>query len=149
MSVIAWDGQYLAADRQSTAGHHIHESVKVFRHKDMLIGMCGPHVYSAMIVNWVKAGCWEASFPEMKCEGDDIPLVYVIYKDGVIHRYEDNPHPILIRDKFWAAGAGGDLAMGAMAHGASAVQAVITASKFNPMCGMGVDILSFEEGDHD
>lgn len=148
MSVIAWDGQHLAADRQSTAGHHLHETVKIYRHKDMLLGLIGPHAESTMIANWVKAGCWEANFPVMNCEDENIPLVYVIYKDGIIHRYEDNPHPILIRDDFWAAGAGGDLATGAMAQGASAIQAVVIANRFNPACGMGVDILSFED-DHD
>lgn len=45
---------------------------------------------------------------------------------------------------FWAAGSGADYAMGAMAAGKDAKEAVEIACRFDINCGLGVDVLMAE-----
>ena len=145
MSVIAWDGKTLAADRQASFGGRVTTSVKIFKHEDKLIGLIGPHESSCRLYNWILNGMNPVSFPrELESDGA-IPIVYVIPRTGHAVKFEDCAYPIVVKDEFWAAGSGGDLALGAMAMGATAEEAVEVASKYNIYCGCGVDRFSFDE----
>lgn len=143
MSVIAWDGKTLAADRQASCGGRITTTVKIFSHDDKLIGLIGPHESAHRLYNWILNGMNPISFPANLETDGGIPTVYVIHKSGHTVKFEDCPYPIVIKDKLWADGGGGDLALGAMAMGATAAEAVEIASKYNVHCGCGVDEFRF------
>jgi hypothetical protein len=145
MSVIAWDGKTLAADRQATRGGTMTTSVKIFKVDDRLFGLIGPHASSVRLYNWLLSGMNPVSFPKDLETDSDIPIVYVVYKSGHVVKFEDSPYPIIIKDEFWADGSGGDLALGAMAMGATAEEAIGVASKYNIYCGCGIDRFSFDE----
>lgn len=145
MSVIAWDGKTLAADRQATRGGTPTTSVKIFKVDDRLFGLIGPHASSVRLYNWILSGMNPISFPKDLETDSDIPIVYVIPRVGHAAKFEDSPYPIIIKDEFWADGSGGDLALGAMAMGATAEEAIGVASKYNIYCGCGVDRFSFDE----
>ena len=145
MSVIAWDGKTLAADRQATRGGTMTTSVKIFKVDDRLFGLIGPHASSVRLYNWILSGMNPISFPKDLETDSDIPIVYVLTRVGHAAKFEDSPYPIIIKDEFWADGSGGDLALGAMAMGATAEEAIRVASKYNIYCGCGVDRFSFDE----
>lgn len=145
MSVIAWDGKTLAADRQASCGGRITTSVKIFKHDDRLIGLIGSHESTQRLYNWLLSGMNPISFPQGLETDSGIPTVYVVHKSGYTVKFEDSPYPIVVNDGFWADGNGGDLALGAMAMGATAEEAIGVASKYNIYCGCGVDRFSFDE----
>ena len=76
-----------------------------------------------------KAAVYEQGFVAM----------IVISESGKCLEYTRWPLPIEIIDPFFAWGAGSDFAMGAMAAGANAREAVLIANKHENDCGMGID----------
>lgn len=144
MSVIVWDGKTLAADRQATSGNLARTTTKIFRHGDLLFGGAGTHTALEALREWVMGGCDKTKFPTMPVDGNNIPHLWVINRNGHIAKFEDSPYPITYADKVFAEGSGRDFAYGAMAMGADAVRAVEIANQYDVHCGGGVDVLTFD-----
>jgi ATP-dependent protease HslVU (ClpYQ) peptidase subunit len=138
VTVLAWDGKFLAADRQATFGGTPVPATKIFRHNDELIGGSGNIQECIAFVEWYTSGC-----PTPKPVFSEGFGAYVI-KNGQLWKYESLLVPFVMDMPFWAAGCGADYAMGAMAAGKSAAEAVEIACRFDTGCGLGVDILEFE-----
>lgn len=139
MTVLAWDGRYLAADRQATFGGTAVPATKIFRHKDVLIGCAGDAQECLAFLEWYKSE--NMPKPTLKAEFS----CYVI-SDKKLYKYESMLYPFLMDTPFWAAGCGADYALGAMASGKTAQEAVEIACRFDIGCGLGVDVLDSEEG---
>lgn len=140
MSVIAWDGTTLAADRQSTMADMRRVVRKIWRLKSgELAGITGNEGIGLELVKWYESGADPTKYPPMQATADWGRLT-VITLTGAMD-YEQRPWPIKYREKFAAWGSGRDYAIGAMAFGASAVQAVKIASRYNALCGLGIDTL--------
>jgi hypothetical protein len=67
-----------------------------------------------------------------------------ISPQGVVHKYEFVPFPIVFEDRFYASGSGRDLAIGALAMGADAVQAAEIACTYCTECGVGLDVVELK-----
>lgn len=142
MTVIAWDGQTLAADKRATSGSGIARTVtKIQRHGDALLAMTGSWDIAAEIREWWKAGAKAADFPEKARE--DVATLIVISRSGV-DTYAAGPYPMRIEQAQCAFGTGRDFAEATMYLGKSAAEAVAVASRFQTDCGNGVDILRLE-----
>lgn len=138
MSVIAWDGKTLAADRRVTYGGTVLTTVKIHRAYDgCAIGVVGSVDHGKALVEWYNNGKDRESFP--RPDSDLNAMLVVIGPEGSIRHYERSGTPIFIQEPFAAWGSGGDLAMGALAMGADAEAAVRVACKFNAYCGNGID----------
>lgn len=140
MTVIAWDGRTLAVDRQSThAG--LRRGVQKYRKLKGggIVAWCGALTAGLIMAEWYEAGADLSKYP--KCQdSDDNAEIVVIRPRGAILTYDLHPAAIKYpRSRPWAWGCGRDYALGALAHGATAIEAVKIASKFDTHCGMGVD----------
>ncbi len=140
MTTLAYDGRMLAADRQLTLGGTPMPLTKIFRLGTELVGLCGSVQESLLFLEWYQNGKDPNTRPKLS---DDFSALAII--PGKILRYEHLLKPWLIDLPFWAAGSGADYALGAMAAGKSAAEAVEIACRFDTGSGLGVDVLEFEE----
>lgn len=135
MTTLAWDGRYLAGDRQATYGTTPVPVTKVFRVGDIVVGYAGTASSIICHLEWMQAGCPNPP-PDF---ADDFGCLLVergkLYRVGHTLAREriDMPH--------WAIGSGADYALGAMAMGADARTAVEVASRYDIGTGLGVDVL--------
>jgi hypothetical protein len=141
MTVIAWDGKTVASDRQGTCGDIISSRTKLSRLPSGTIVVCaGDSDRCLAVKRWYEDGAKKEEWPKAQ-EGNDWARM-IVFEDGKVYEYNQEPFGILCEDPYMAWGSGSMFALGAMAMGANAVQAVEAASKHCATCGMGVD--SFE-----
>lgn len=137
MTVIAWDGNTLAADRMCNSNGLATEMEKLKTLSDgRLVAVWGTAVYFHSLIEWLEAGALPLNFPRMPDEGW-AGLVEV--KPDRVNYYENNPHPLTVTGEFMAWGYGREFAIGAMAAGADAVAAVNIASRHCVYCGNGIN----------
>lgn len=143
MTVIAWDGKTLAADRQTTRNNVSFDSQKLFVIDDnCAVATYGYRDEGLSLVEWFKCGEKKEDWPEFQ-KGDNWAGLVVI-RDGKVYEYQQTPNPQPVWANKIAWGAGADVAMGAMAMGADAVKAVEIASQICPSCGFGIDSFTCE-----
>jgi hypothetical protein len=141
MTVIAWDGHMLAADKQVTSAGLVHRCTKIQKHNGKLLGMTGDYDVATEMCMWFKAGADPEKFPA-KAREDKATLV-VIDHTG-IYSYCTGPYPLRYEDKKAAWGSGRDFATAVMHLGRDAVEAVLTACVFSCDCGGGHDWLTLD-----
>lgn len=146
MTVIAWDGKTLAADRwcvDSVTGlKRLLLGPKIMRVNDEeLIAATGSGRAGLLLKGWYRAGADAGAFPrvEQAAETD----LYVFRLDRVMV-YQNTPEPMLLQPGQHAAGCGGAYALGAMMAGADAVRAVEIACALDVACGGDIDTLTLE-----
>jgi len=140
MTVIAWDGKILAADRRCTQGDIISGAFrKIHRLSDgQCIASSGPLDRCTAVLQWYVEGADPARWPACQNGPEWVRLV-VVYPNGRVQQYEQEPIPHEVSAPFMAWGSGRDIALGAMAHGATAIEAVRCASRLCATCGDGVN----------
>jgi ATP-dependent protease HslVU (ClpYQ) peptidase subunit len=126
VTTIAWDGQTLAADAQATHGDRITgHVVKVHRlGNGGLVAVLGFSPGAHQLLDWLKAG---KPGEQPSAEGALIHITpqreFVVYEGGGSEPSPEAP--------FKAWGSGAALAIGAMAAGATAEEAVLIASHYD------------------
>lgn len=139
MTVIAWDGRTLAADKRAVSGGGIARVVtKIVRHGPQLLGITGDWDTGAEMRQWFMDGARAADFPA-KAREDKATLV-VVDADG-IRTYASGPYAMWIEQVKCAWGSGRDFAEAVMWLGHDARRAVEAACHFQTDCGNGVDVL--------
>lgn len=139
MTVIAYDGITLAADKLSNNGGTKATVKKIWRLKDgRLFGGAGDFGAVHSLKSHVESG---SPLSASQSDKDDWAVGIVIGLDKSITIYERYGNKFQVEDKFYAVGSGRDYAIGAMAMGASSARAVEIASQHSTGCGMGVDVL--------
>ena len=146
MTVLAWDGKTLAADRLACAGHMKATVTKILRFEKELLGICGNLATGKELKKWYLNGAETDNFPAAALEDGGTELV-VIKENGRVWVYAASAVPFEIEDEVCAFGAGGEAAWAAMLCGATAEQAVTVTSQVNITCGNGMDILPLIEKD--
>ena len=146
MTVIAWDGKQLAADRRISFGNLSGSRIKIFKlsdnkYNDILVGACGSSSDSQDFLHWISAGQKIEDWPTHLKEKDNTFSAMVIEKDKRISLYEASPYPSILEQPFWAIGSGRDFAIAAMHCGKSAYEAVEIAVIYDVYCGNGIDCL--------
>lgn len=140
MSVVAWDGSTVAADRQMTNGNRVGIARKIWRLDDgTVIAGTGGLAQTIVLLRWYIAGHDAAGWPERQQLADDWSRLIVFPPDGEPFMYEQECCQIPVQAAFEAWGSGGELAVGAMSFGATARQAVEIACRFDATCGNGCD----------
>lgn len=151
MTVIAWDGKKMAADRQGSNGGLRHATTKIHRIDRLLVGGCGEPSLLGNMFEWVRRGRKIEEFPASQRDKDDWQVLLVIEPVGSedvprILFYERTPHPIVYEQRCAACGSGRDFAMAAMHLGFDAVKAVEVAIALDVGCGVGIDTLTMNAG---
>lgn len=136
MTTIAWDGTYLAADKQ--AGDH-YAIGKIFP----LPGgryLAGAGYYDQVVevAAWLQAGGKADEKPMFPHDGDG-SSIFLVEPDGSAY-WLTWPffRMVQINEPFASVGSGSAYAMGAMAMGASAKKAVQIATRYDQYTGRGI-----------
>lgn len=140
MTVIAWDGKMLAADKQVTLSGLMRTATKIRRIDDLLVGVSGNVCAASEIFAWVERGRNPQDFPKLQESEDDYANLLVI-ENGRVLTYARSPLPWEYEDSLFAIGSGREFALAAMYCGKNAQEAVEIASHFEASCGKGVDVL--------
>lgn len=141
MTVIAWDGKTLAADKRALHSGLIMTCTKVRKIRDHLVGVCGDYGPSLMLMKWFEDGCDPKDWPECQKDKDRWSGIMVITPERKIIKYEQDPIGFMIEDKMHAVGSGRDFALMAMRLGKTAEEAIRLTFEFESGCGNGVDAL--------
>ena len=139
MTVIAYKNGILASDTavwsRSVCIGHVEKIIRT--PGGIMAGSCGDSVSGDQFRQWVLSGRkkrWEPPSTEIEA--------IVIEKDGTVTRYYGaSKTPYTAESPFYAIGCGYELALGAMAAGATAEDAVKIAIKYHSHCGGKVIIL--------
>lgn len=145
MTVIAWDGKTLAADKRTTSGSLIGVTTKIFRVYGCLVAVTGNMSVGMEMVDWFRNGASRDDYPASNRNLTEGANLIVIGNDGLAREYCSGPHAYLNEGKFLAWGSGAACAMVAMECGRSAAEAVEIAGHYDTSCGNGVDQLTFEK----
>lgn len=142
MTVIAFDGKTLAADKAAVDCGTIRTLTKIRRGPGGdLLGAAGTAHITERLFVWYSAGADPDKYPdpEAKCS------FLVVKTDGTTLLFDGGPFPDTYEDGFIAIGSGRAFAMGAMAMGADAHRAVVIACHWAEGCGHGIDTLTLEK----
>jgi len=139
MSIIAYDGRYIAADRQSTQYDMSRPTTKLFLHGACVLGVVGDYALALLLRQWFAQGANEDKWPEAATKDDGVNTCLVVANRQGLGTYREHPILVPLETEHWAFGCGAEIAMGAMGMGADARQAVEVASKYSVFCGEGMD----------
>ena len=148
MSVIAWDGKTLAADRRASLGTLIRTTTKVFQLDEVLAAYAGDADAGEEVLAWFKAGRDPSTFPPSQRDKDTWAGLLIVWPDGTLWKYERTPYPLKFPPQQFAIGSGRDFALAAMYLGKNAADSVMVASHFDSGCGNGVDEVRFTHLSH-
>lgn len=152
MTIIAYRDGIMAADTAVTQDHMIVAHRKKV-HKTahgVLVGCAGRTSYSqavleaveAMPLNDVRTG---EILTILAGAGDDGASALIVHPNGAVYTAcQKTGRLILIEAPYYAIGAGAEVAIGAMAVGATAVQAAAAAVKHSHYCGGAVDSMPLD-----
>lgn len=139
MTTICWDGETLAADSQSTTGSTRGKAVKIAKNKaGFLVAGAGEFAVVKHWMRWVLNGMLVDDQPQTAAKSD----IVIIEPRGRAVMFCGNAISQPLPRKQWAWGSGSDYALGAMAMGADARQAVAVARKLDIYTGGRIIILT-------
>lgn len=145
MTILAFDGRTLAADRQSTDLGLKRTVTKIQRGPaGSLLGGSGDSAMCEALRVWYATGADPAAYPDKS----KVANLLVITATGQIQLYDNGPVPTVFLDKCAAFGSGRDFAEAAMYLGKTAAEAVGVACHFDSSCGMGIDVLHLDSSDN-
>lgn len=156
MSVIAYDGKTIAADHMASYGGSQIKCDKLFQiEPHIIVGFVGEHGMGKTLVEWFTAGAKPDDYPRL--QNEDAAATLIVYTKHVNGTTDPNgepicmfytnssPVPLELKDHPMAWGSGGQVALGAMAAGASATKAVEIANIHAEGCGFGVSTFTFKK----
>jgi hypothetical protein len=142
MTVIAWDGMCLAADKQMTLNGMKVRVTKIHLAADgAAIGACGDSDSCAALIDWYHQGKDPVKWPACQSNKNTWATLIVKKLGSQLHCYFQTPVPINIDEPFMAWGEDAPYAMAAMDCGGTAEEAVKIASIYSTSCGCGVDVV--------
>lgn len=144
MTIIAWDGRVLAADKMSSSGGFIRKVTKIYVVPEGIVGFCGSGVAARAMLEWFRNGRKADLWPKIQGSDKDAYSLFVDWS-GRHWTYEDWPHPIPQENSWDAIGSGRDYAAAMLHTGQGAVRAVQVASDLCIDCGMGYDVIVLED----
>jgi len=138
MTTIAYKDGIMAADRAISAGGHIGSTRKVWKRKSdgALVGGAGTVSVFQKWAEWFLAG-ERGNSPGLGTDDDSSSVTLVVRPNGDVEQH-DRYGRAVYDAPYYAVGSGADYALGAMAFGATARQAVASATKHDHMTGHGI-----------
>lgn len=142
MTTIAFDGKTLAADRKMSDRYNVQ---KIFKVPQGWAAGCGDYDSIVEVVNWLVEGSDRNNLPDLvgRNHRGESPADIIIINDkgSVLWLTWPFLRCVKLAEKKVAYGSGGEFALGAMAAGATAKQAVEIACRLDPYTGKGVDAI--------
>lgn len=146
MSVVAWDGNVLATDRMANDGSLKWESSKAWyvvskqTGKICIVSGVGMLAHILEMRDWFRdsGNPEDLNIPKQTAE-------LIVVDDEGLAVYSYNGTSVRLSAPM-AFGEGREYALGAMAVGADATQAVHVANEYSLHCGKGVECFTIQEG---
>jgi hypothetical protein len=138
MSVIAWNGEYIAADRRRENNYLSSDCCKLKIYGSLITGRVGDEDAGLILEKWYLDGADPEKWPACQRDKDRWARLIVVKANGACVEYQREPIAIEVYGPFHAWGTGAEVAVGAMAMGASPMRAVEVANKHSTGCGNGV-----------
>ena len=146
MSVIAWDGKTLAADRFADMCGARGTTNKLFLlPTNEVFGFTGALSTGHHLMELYRTDRLFSHWPETQ-SSDDWARMLIGKSDGTVVYIERSPAEIPLYVSRFAAGSGQDFALGAMYMGANAETAVKVANELCASCGNGVTAFKYTGG---
>lgn len=154
MSTIAYKNGVLACDTAMGFNDEIsHGVVKIGKTRRYLFGYAGRTSQMLPLYRWIVKSEKEWITPEdcfmdreaLETGGDDVGTAILVAEDGRIWEVTTEGFCIPIPRKIHAIGSGSEYALGAMAAGASAVDAIGIAGTYNAFTNKDVHTQAFNE----
>src|ERR1700758_4251421 len=145
MTVIAWDGFTLAADKLSESGRTVQPTKKVHAINGYLVGAAGYAGCGAELLSWFRRGALVEEFPESNKDSESGAQLLVVTPSGRAFFIFNTPYPTPITSSKAALGCGGESALVAMHCGRRAGDAVAVTCLFNSGCGGGIDTINLDD----
>ncbi len=150
MTIIAYKDGVMAADSCifSAASVKLPNVVKVRKINDYLVGYSGDAPSIPLFFDWVERGM-DAARPPFEVTSDRTFHAIVVSEDNKILSFDDDFNPLELYDvEMHATGDSYEFAWGALAAGASAIEAVDLTIEHCAYAGGDVNWISFETDDH-
>jgi 20S proteasome alpha/beta subunit len=139
VSIVAWDGKTVAADKRACIADAAMTTTKIWEMSDgLIVATTGDFSFGIAMLKWFEDGAEEKDWPPFQTTNDWARLI-IFDPLTKPYCYERQPVRQIIEDPFMAWGCGREFALGAMAMGATARKAVEVACRFNVYCGNGID----------
>lgn len=143
MTAIAWDGCSIAADKMMCVGDTPMVTTKLRKvaldGNEYIIGVTGGLYYGLALLDWWVMGADPGKWPSFQAT-DNWTRLIIAPIGGKPYWFGRMPYPIMCDNHFAAWGSGRELALGALAMGASAKEAVEVANRLGLYSGLGVDV---------
>lgn len=138
MTTVAYKNGVMAADRAISGSGHIGTARKVWKRKSdgALVGGCGTVSVIQKWAEWFLTG-ERGNSPGLGSDEDSASQMMVVRPNGTVENH-DRYGRAVFEAPYYAIGSGTDYALGAMAFGASARQAVASSMKHDHCTGVGV-----------
>jgi len=133
MTTVAWRDGVLAADKKASEDETGFTVTKLFRAKSYAVAFYGDLSNGLLFVEWLKKRRGEC--PLNKNTG----ALVMELDTGRCYQWEKGGVPLLVEDRFLSCGTGAAFAIGAMAMGATAIEAVEVASEWDNNSGLGIN----------
>ena len=145
MTTIAWDGQFVAAD--SLQGGSDYDSpvpaTKLIIRDQRVYAICGYFAWFQAWIDWHENGAHPEKTPVCKLQQPD--TTFIVFEGGGCFTFDHHMPYADLSHPGEAFGSGRKFAMGAMAAGANAEQAVQVAVKLDPHSGGPVRVIDLHE----
>lgn len=138
MTTVAVRDGIMAADTQGRFDGTIMEMHKIFRVRDILIGVCGDYDCALDFIRLYKENKKYVKKDNSKEDNDFDYLL--LNKKGLYLATGFHGPRVKVHEKFWAIGSGKDAAITAMRMGASAREAVKMASLCDVYTGSKIQV---------
>jgi len=146
MTVIAWDGKTLAADRQCGNNGTIEAITKIWRVRGHLLAGDGSAYLAKAMLQWWTDGAKPKDYPTAMWEANEGCYFWIITPDGVLSEFSTKfPIGIAVDAQPMAIGSGRRCALAVMHMGGDARKAIEVTSAIDVDCGQGMDILTLDE----
>lgn len=140
MTIIAIRNGIIASDSRMTYGNAVlsDNTRKIVKAPDgTLAGASGSAIFCTRFLNWVESGLDEKTMPKPRVMNGGVDTGLLYMPGGTIRMIEPSGF-YDVESEYMAIGSGSDFAMGAMACGANAIEAVAAAIKHEINCGGGI-----------
>lgn len=143
MTTITFRDGILAADTLIAYNTIVNgERPKIALAGEYYVALAGSAFLRPALEAWVSAGCPKDAVPELLMEHATQFAAIILDKTGQPYEF-DNGFLVPIYAPYTAIGSGALLALGAMAHGASAEEAVEAAARHDKNTGGRIDFFHF------
>lgn len=145
MTVIAWDGRTLAADKQNTCHGYASAVTKVYLVPGGRVGFAGNAYHAMELLAWFNAGRPADAWPAPADRNDCADALFVDDERSELWLYcGQSAYGQRLEDTYTAMGCGRDYALAALHLGKTAREAVDVACALDVRCGCGVDVLELQ-----